>query len=457
MDYKVDWLSLSIIPYHQEENCEQFYKLLLKFLNLDFYQDNFKKVYGGLRYSYAMTYKNITIKIPDYFTSDTTGFGIVFSGQGIDFYEEYMRKALPDYTIVDFISAFFSLAETGMYKCNCSRIDLAVDDISYEEKKYYKLDLGRIKRALEKHEFTSPWAIKKEYDRFMVTLVNSEKSKLIDTPFNGKTLYLGSRRADTFCRIYDKLAKLQGDKKEYDKDIKHWTRMEFEFKHNRATSVCMELIARSHDDFGRFFSEVINDYIRFVVVKNKDDISHLCRCPSKAWWVSFVGTVKKSKLVHRKPETNQYIQSKSWLKKSVYPTLYSIAQVESLDVIITDMVQCGIEHPTQKSDTIINDFMECKDIVSEPVGFERYKNYTDNYEQLLVELRKKQVKNEIKYILNGFEQAEINTYLTSVDDMSADELLQYCDYRQVGIFANDIRSEDIAFHDHLKEYRSNVS
>lgn len=438
LECKVDWFSVSIIP-NQIIDSERLYIYLLKALKLERYESSFKKCYGGLHHIYCMRYKNIGIYFPDPFTMDHTGFKVEFTGQGVDFYIEHMQKFFSDYNVVNLIAFFLALAETGEFKINIPRIDVAVDDISYEEKKYYKLDLNLIKKALEKHEFTSPWAVKREYERFMVTLVNSEKSK--GDCFLGKTLYLGNRKCNTFCRLYDKLAQLKSKRQEVDPDIKHWSRMEFEFKNGNALAICNKLVELSETDFGTYFAEVVNDYIRFVVVKNKDDLSHICRCPSKRWWSSFVGTVKKAKLVHRKPESNEFIRSEKWLEKTCYPTIGAILEVKPVDQFLFDVKKSSKEHPTQKHDEIVNDFIEAKEIVSEPPGLERYSLYTDDFDKLLVELKRKQTKNEIRFILNDLldsDPCEVEEAVNDVDNLTDEQLLLDINCRSSGTYLDEI-------------------
>ena len=82
-----------------------------------------------------------------------------------------------------------------------------------------------------------------------------------------KTYYLGNRKSKVFLRFYDKLLECQAHKEPYDKDIKHWVRMEFEFKDVRAMSICDSLIMLEPEEFGKYMSQVTNHYVRFIVPK----------------------------------------------------------------------------------------------------------------------------------------------------------------------------------------------
>ena len=238
------------------EKIYSFYKTIVHFLCLDQFADQFEEYSGGKYYKTIYRYNNISVKIPDSLLSDHTGFGIEFTGQGIDFYIDYMLSKFPDYDVRNLLSSFLSLAEDETLRCQVPRIDTASDDISYEVKKTYPLDLNLIKEALSNLEFSSPFAIKKHLKSFEVTFVDSERATLKN--FRGQTIYLGNKKSKVFCRFYDKLAEMDVNKKEYDEKIKHWARMEFVFRNDRAMSIVENLISLSDDDFSKYYAEVVN-------------------------------------------------------------------------------------------------------------------------------------------------------------------------------------------------------
>lgn len=458
MNWKVDWLTMSLIPRFPVPDCDQFYSYILKFLGLSEYKKLFVKKSGGMYYNKIMRYKDISVKIPDSFSADDQGFGIELTGHGIDYYLEQRRKQYPDYTVCNLLSAFLSLAEGGSFTCNIPRLDVAIDDISYEEKRYYKLDLGRIERALKRHEFATRLTCKKHYgkDLVEVSYISYENSKL--KGYSGKTLYIGNPKSNTHIRIYDKLAERKDKGFEVDPEIKHWARFELIYKNKNALAIAEKIVELSGScgAFEKFLSENVNYYIRFVVVKGKPDVSHMCRYNSKRWWLSFVGTVEKSKLVHIKPDKNEFRKKVEWIKRSVAPTLRVIHEVIPMDQYLMLVYENSIERIAPNHDRIIQDFIESKPDDGNVLGLKRYENYTDNYITFIAELERNRTKNEIKYLLYGYDQAEIDEYLKNVDQETDESVLKYCDYKQIGLFADEMRSTDVMFCEGLRSSHHNA-
>ena len=83
MNWKVDWLTLSLIPRFNVTDCKQLYSNILAFLGLSEYEKLFAEKPGGKYYKCVMRYNDISIKIPDSFNADVQGFGIEFTGHEI--------------------------------------------------------------------------------------------------------------------------------------------------------------------------------------------------------------------------------------------------------------------------------------------------------------------------------------------------------------------------------------
>lgn len=384
---KVDWLTLTIIPSVVEDPYE-FFLRLVDFFQLDSFLHLFKKGGGYGFYEYSYSYNNIMFFIPDAFNVDYEGFCISFSGQGIDFYLEYMRKTVPDYSVKRMLASFFSLAETGEYKCNVSRIDIATDDITYSESEKSYLDLDVITKAILDCEFTSPFAIKQRIKSFGVTFIESQRAKLCG--LKGDTIYLGSRKSNTFCRIYDKLAQSKAKNMPIDEKINHWVRFELEFKGCNAMSVAEHIVSLEDDVFSLWYSELVNNYIRFIDV-TENNISNYSRCPSKKWWLDFVGTVEKHRLYHVKPVENAFDRSLRWQKKSVFPSIAAMLQcmpVQQYLMLVKETMEN--ENSLKRQQLIITDFINADKHSEELTGFERYSQYIedDDYRSFLLELRR---------------------------------------------------------------------
>lgn len=397
MNFKVDWLTLSIIPNEIIEDTYSFYKSIIHFLCLDDFSADFEELSGGKFYKNIYRYKNVSVKVPDPFLSDHTGFGIEFTGQGLDFYLDFMRSKFPEYDVRNLISAFFALAENNSVRCTVPRIDIASDDISFKKKKHYPLDLDRIREALVNLEFSSPFAVKNQMKKFEVTFVDSQRASL--SSFLGNTIYLGNRKSNVFCRFYDKLAEMKVHKKEYDQKIKHWSRMEFVFRNDRAKSIAVNLVSLSDEEFAKYYAEVVNHYITFIDV-TENNRSNICRCKPKKWWSDFLGVVSKSKLINTKPSENHFIRFKKYAINKLSSGLTAWFECEPVDKVMLQIKEGSENSKTKTHDKIVNDFIALKNGYDKTLplkkGIEEYSYYTDDYRKFLIELRKKREFN------NGF-------------------------------------------------------
>lgn len=393
-NFKVDWLTLSLIPNTIIEDTFSYYKSLLHFLCLDDFALDFDELSGGKYYKNIYRYNNISIKVPDPFLSDRTGFGIEFTGQGIDFYIDYMRSKFPDYDVRNLLASFLSLAEDSNFRCRVPRIDIASDDISYKKQKHYNLDLDLIKEALSNLEFSSPFAIKNHTQSFEVTFIDSQRTNL--KSFRGQTIYLGNRKSNVFCRFYDKLAEMEVHKKEFDENIKHWARMEFVFRNDRAMSIVENLVSLSDEEFSKFYAEVVNHYITFVDV-TENNRSNICRCKPKKWWSDFLGVVSKSKLVNNKPTENHFVRFKRYVLKKCSAGLTALFECEPVDKIMLEIKEGAEYSSTKTHDNVVNGYIALKNGYDRTVplkkGMEEYQYYIEDYRKFLLELRKKREYN----------------------------------------------------------------
>lgn len=434
MNYKVDYLTLSLIP-SVRVNSSTMYNNLLDFLGLTKHIHSFVQFGGGKWYEKIMRYRDISIKLPDSFNSNLQGFCIEFTGQGIDYYINYMRETYPDYEVKDLLSAFFSLADKG-FRCHVTRIDIAYDDISYEEKRFYTLDLDRIERAILRQEFISPFSHRKKHKEMVVSFDYTEKGKGNSLKKTGKTINLGNRHSEVFGRFYDKLAEQKAKGYTVDENIRHWSRLEFEFKNSYAMSVCEAIVSLSQEDLSRYLANVANRYICFIVVKQKNETNYH-RCPVKRWWAKAIGTIEKARLIVKKPEKNHYDSAVSWMKRSVAPTLLSILHCIPMDKFLMMVKENAVERINNKHDLIVDDYISRKPS-EELKGYEEYKLYSDNYESFIAELRREQFKNETRFIFNGILPEE----LECLNNMSQEQLLEECGYKEKGTYIDDVRSDE---------------
>lgn len=405
---KVDWLTLSIIPAYIV-NPYDFFLSLVDFFHLDEFLPQFKQGSGHGFYDYSYIYNNIVFSIPELFKTDHQGFCISFSGQGIDFYLEHMRKEFPDYSVKKLLSSYFSLAENKECKCNVSRIDIAIDDITYSITEKALLNMEVIAEAILKCEFTSPFAIKKRLKKYEVSFLDSQRAKLCG--LKGDTIYLGSRKSNTYCRIYDKLAETASNETPIDKNINHWVRFEMEFKGCNAMTVAEHIVSLEEDLFPLWYAEVVNNYIRFIDI-TENNISNYSRCPSKKWWLDFIGTVEKRRLYHVKPVENEFDRSLRWQKKSVFPSIAAMLQcmpVQQYLMLVKETMEN--ENSLKRQQQIITDFINADKHSPELTGFERYSQYIedDEYRAFLLELRRSREYNLSAAVTKALEKAKSGT------------------------------------------------
>ena len=438
MEYKVDYLTLSLIPL-ERVNTTKMYNNLLHFLGLVKHQADFVRFGGGRWYDHIMRYRDISIKIPEDFSSDLQGFCIEFTGQGIDFYIDYMRETFPDYEVKDLLSAFFSLADKG-FRCRCTRIDIAYDDISCEEKRFYTLDLDRIERAIKKQEFISPFSHRKKHNEMVVSFDYTEKGKGDSFKKTGKTINLGNRHSEVFGRFYDKLAEQKAKGNDVDENIRHWSRLEFEFKNARAMSVCEAIVSLPAAELSRYLAGIANRYICFIVAKK--NVKNYYACPVKRWWARAIGTIERAKFVIKKPEKNHYQATVQWINHSVAPSIYTILQVIPIDKFLMMVKENAVERINNNHNLIVQDYLSGKsgEVLT---GYEEYKQYSDNYEAFIAELRREQFKNDTRYIFRDLSSEELNSKVSQFDKWSDERVLQDCGYRELGLFSDQVRSDEI--------------
>lgn len=198
--------------------------------------------------------------------------------------------------IIDFLQDIMNIA-------NLTRLDLAIDDIG---SRFYKLDDLRklLDGEVGTHKVVSKFRSWQEICKKKLT---GEKT--------GQTLYLGSRKSDTFLRVYDKRLE-QLHKNGGDVGI-DWIRWELECKKERAEQVARLIV--EHEGLGSVITGVLNNYVRIV---NLDD-SNISRCSTDTLWAHFVATVDKLRLYVADAERS--LEDKiSWFKNQVAPTMAGI-------------------------------------------------------------------------------------------------------------------------------------
>ena len=409
MDFKIDWLTLTLKPERSDvkykdslsldmddlvlEMCP-LEKWTFEFLKLIKIKPDFRFKCGNVQhYNFLYSYNGIDIAFANSEHFAEQGLMIRFSAQGIAYYEQYRKYYDKDWNWISFLKEFFSLGVYGL-KCKCTRIDLAYDEISYDDNRLISLD--RINKAIKHGEAVSLFHKRKPLDKCESKLEISRVRELNSKgDLIGETINFGNRKSATFLRFYDKLREQLNAKHDIDDKIKHWVRMEFEFKQNRAMAVCDSLMLLSAEDFGKYFAQVVNRYLRFV--KPDGDRKHYYRCKSRKWWLDIVGTVEKARLTENKAVRNRYNSSLRWLRKNVFPTLYAVLNCMSIDKFLTELKNAGGEQLKRKHEEIIKDYISDK-VDETRKGVENHKVSTDieAFEKLVTELEKTAHLNTMK-------------------------------------------------------------
>lgn len=271
--------------------------------------DSFFDIGPRGRYLHNYTYEHITISqaYPDRIKD--MGYHVVMTGQGCRYFETLWKDG--DFGSIwgDVFNRLRDLTAHG-YAVNISRLDLASDDMDGY------LDLGRIMRCVKRGELASRF---KSVNRV-------QEYETINGATTGRTIYFGSRQSNTFCRFYDKKAEqisrnLNNEERLKElKKIKHWIRMEFEFKDANAMKMANALCDLDEADFMMWYADVINGFVRFVVL----DDANKTRCTIQKWWSDFLGTVTRASLAVERTLAASYPRLVEYYRRSLSTTVFTI-------------------------------------------------------------------------------------------------------------------------------------
>lgn len=347
------------------------------------------------------------------------------TGEGYDYYIEYRKSKDPNFTEQSFFADILSLAENDRYKVNPTRLDVAIDDIAYNGDDYL-LDFDTVRRSVLDGELVTRF-------RHRTIITNGEIISTVDrsTPyqiyekgstkskFKGSTIYLG-KRDNTHCRFYDKMAEMQVHGKELDEKITHWIRFELQAKNDNAMAIITQFVNLPANEFSPYLSNVLLDMVRFVDPNGETLSSNYYRCPVKSWWSKFLGTVNKSKLVHKKPKVNRYVRAVKHIENNCAATLYALGQVGGV-TLIHGLIKSGAEkHYKSSHHQIVDDFIEYGNFEIDPLnGVDKYKLYfadEKEYHSFLVNLRNLRDENNLR-LMEKAKQDQID-YLNSFSDLS---------------------------------------
>lgn len=316
MQSKFDWLTLTIKPENPNFSLEAFFSRLTEDL---FLKDLIKKMSPVPRvafYAYCIGYENITLCYPSPDRLFEQGYCLRISSQGLDFFIRYLESF--NLSLRQWLGMFRALCFKGCVT-KATRFDYALDDIHFNGEAPV-ISMEKIVNCCRKGEVCKKARFVDSIDGACL----KERFNTVDgEPIVGRTLNLGSRQSNVYCRFYDKLAEQLQKKQSVPDNCTSWTRCEFEFKHDAAMAVLNAFIDYDNDDFANFMRGVINNYVSFVSRKNKN----VSRCPVKKWWTEFLsGCTDKFRLPHRLPARSSYAKAQKGLNQyvAVIYTMYKV-------------------------------------------------------------------------------------------------------------------------------------
>lgn len=225
------------------------------------------------------------------------GVHVQFSGQGCREYETFYNG--------DWINLFASvLAQGGHF----TRLDLAVDEIRYNNEKPYFTVRQLIKKTLS-GETRSKW---KHLNRM-------QKIRIMDGASLGDTGYFGSSLSDIQARWYEKDKERINAGKELEQQLTTWNRGELQLADDRAQDAAVALV--NGVPLGEIFFRLIKNYLTFTNRVKGD--SNKSRWPVCKWWLDFLGDVEKLQLARKAPDKT-IDQKKEWLDRQVLPTFAEV-------------------------------------------------------------------------------------------------------------------------------------
>lgn len=330
-----DYLTISAMPGEVEctrrDLVEQVFHALFLDDWLDPEKDLFKFKCASQYYEYIFRFGDISLKVAYEHNFKKQGLCMEFSGQGLSYYREFLSTRFVGVDLRRACSRFVALSKLG-FKTNCSRFDVAFDEIIKKGEKVDRcLDLDVIQSCLLGGLFVSrfrkadPEQLSGKVKSAPVSAASEGQviSEVVggadgDLPYRviqsldlssgriGKTVELGKRKSNTFVRFYDKLAEQEAHKFEVDPLIDIWTRFEIEFKKTNAAAVFLAYATAKDDEaFVEYIRGVALHLLRFVEIT----ATRKYNCKTAEWWNAFLCRVKSCKLSIDRPKYNKYVRS----------------------------------------------------------------------------------------------------------------------------------------------------
>lgn len=366
ISHKMDYLTLTLLPAKSNWTINEALEKLLKSLFIDDWLPYFKYVGSGQGYAEILRYNDVSLKIPNQHRWDKQGLCVEFTGNGLDYFVEYLRfnRGLRLRTV---LNRFRCLCQFGC-KTKCSRLDWAVDQQCFGDEKPL-LCLQRIYDTLLAGNFVSKFRKADPSDescelqscyKVDAGLIDDKllfrciKSQDLSTGKIGMTIYLGKRRSGTYIRFYDKLAEQLAKKGSVPDGCTSWVRYEMEFHRENAAAVLTKYLDLPEDEFQAYICGLSLSYIRFVDRTR----SRKYNCVTTKWWLDFLGNAKKASLIHHKVKRNKFLNFMLAFKKQ-YGATFSRA-VQHCPGFLMSVIEGGAHMTSKTADQITADYNAIK-------------------------------------------------------------------------------------------------
>lgn len=216
----------------------------------------FVECHGFYGYKDRIYYDGISIHYNG--RNDDMGILLEMSGQGCRTFETFSTH-----------KSWEKLFDISMQKdYNPTRLDIAYDDKCALDDKPI-LDIKKIAREVKAQRYLSKmrsWEV-----------IYSNK---------GTSVNIGSKKSDTYIRIYDKAMERGGLDE-------HWVRFELQLRRDRVKAFII-----NQSPIGIKFKGVLLNYIRFVVPNKNDE--NKSRWKTQKWYQDFIGDVEKISIYTKK-------------------------------------------------------------------------------------------------------------------------------------------------------------
>lgn len=388
-----DYLTISAMPGKVEctrrELVEQVFRALYLDEWLDPKSDFFQFKCSSQFYEFIYRFGDISLKVAYEHNFKKQGICLEFSGKGVDYYREFLATRFVGVDLRSSCARFIALSKFG-YKTNCSRFDVAFDEILKKgEESQRCLDLDTLQSCLLGGMFVSRF--RKAYPDQLSGVVKSSPVVLAaaqgevisevvcgadcELPYRviqsldlfsgriGKTVELGKRKSNTFVRFYDKLAEQEAHKFDVDSDIQSWVRFEIEFKKVNAASVFFAFATAKDDNaFIEHMRGVSLHLLRFVQIT----ATRKYNCKTAEWWDKFLHRVKSCKLAYNRPIYNKYVRSLEAQKRQNAASLAALICCRPQTLV--DIIKFGFRKPSKTSQAIAADFRAIQNLTSNEFG-----------------------------------------------------------------------------------------